>query len=412
MVNRKMRDDFTQATKHKLAGRVGWRCAFSGCGVPTIGPQLGAGGVLITGKAAHITAAAPEGPRYDPTLTPAQRRHADNGVWMCANHADIIDKDHRNYSVETLRQFRTLAETAAHEAVTLPQPRGAQPPLALTLVGIGFDVIFEGIWVSAPRQRWRFRVHRFVFGDFNTLQRYIETFPDLPANRQFIAVEVQGDGRVLTEAPEWALEPVQGRDELFVTLPVQPLPERRDPATLGTDLAWRNGDFALDGGRLGVVSGVDNAVQKLTTLVNTPIGGLFYAEEYGVRWRDLALGFGHDLALLGRLLRLDLARVISAPIHSTEFDRETGRMVPVLRPQIDFVERVEGVEVLELNAERTRARVRLHVAWVSGERWVGELAVGLYDRPEFPRPPSVQPGHLDARLRQALAHNDPERSES
>jgi hypothetical protein len=65
------------------------------------------------GIAAHITAAAPEGPRYDPTLTPEQRRDASNGLWCCTHHGRLIDADAEQYPVELLRQWKAQAEAAS-----------------------------------------------------------------------------------------------------------------------------------------------------------------------------------------------------------------------------------------------------------------------------------------------------------
>ena len=45
------------------------------------------------GEAAHITAAAPGGKRYDPSLTPEDRRAASNGMWLCELCAKLIDTD-------------------------------------------------------------------------------------------------------------------------------------------------------------------------------------------------------------------------------------------------------------------------------------------------------------------------------
>ncbi|MDB5583421.1 MAG: hypothetical protein JWR80_8597 [Bradyrhizobium sp.] len=65
----------------------------------------------MIGVAAHITAAAKGGERWDPSLSSAQRRAADNGVWMCAIHAKWIDD---NPSIATTPKLR--AWKASHEA--------------------------------------------------------------------------------------------------------------------------------------------------------------------------------------------------------------------------------------------------------------------------------------------------------
>jgi putative transposase len=69
-----VRDDFTQAVKEQLAKRAGARCSNPQCRRPTSGPQSQPTGAVNIGVAAHISAAAPQGPRYDPKLTAEERQ--------------------------------------------------------------------------------------------------------------------------------------------------------------------------------------------------------------------------------------------------------------------------------------------------------------------------------------------------
>lgn len=109
------RDDFLPSTKEKAAKRSAYRCAF--CGKPTIGPSFENNeAVSNTGVAAHICAAAPGGKRYDPNMTPEQRKSIDNCVWMCQTHAHLIDTDEVKYSVAVLKEMKQKAELAAAEA--------------------------------------------------------------------------------------------------------------------------------------------------------------------------------------------------------------------------------------------------------------------------------------------------------
>jgi len=109
------RDDFSTSTKDKAAKRSAYRCAF--CGKPTIGPSFENNeAVSNTGVAAHICAAAPGGKRYDPNMTPEQRKSIDNCVWMCQTHAHLIDTDEVKYSVAVLKDMKQKAELAAAES--------------------------------------------------------------------------------------------------------------------------------------------------------------------------------------------------------------------------------------------------------------------------------------------------------
>ena len=100
-----MRDEFTRKTKETLAKRVAWRCSFPGCERITIGPgHKNSVDIINMGEAAHINAASILGPRYDERMSTVQRSSIENGIWMCRQHAKMIDSDAINYSAETLKQ--------------------------------------------------------------------------------------------------------------------------------------------------------------------------------------------------------------------------------------------------------------------------------------------------------------------
>lgn len=111
--------EFTPATKRKLAQRVGWKC--SGCRAPTSGPTKGLeDGTVNLGEAAHICGAAPGSARYDPLMTNEQRRHIDNGIWLCRGCAKKVDDDEHYYTVSRLQEWRKEAEDEAHRQVGRP----------------------------------------------------------------------------------------------------------------------------------------------------------------------------------------------------------------------------------------------------------------------------------------------------
>ena len=78
---------------------------------------------MSIGEAAHITAAAAGGPRYDPSLSHLDRRSFSNGIWLCRNCARLIDADERGFTVELLREWKKKAETAALEDLTSGRTR-------------------------------------------------------------------------------------------------------------------------------------------------------------------------------------------------------------------------------------------------------------------------------------------------
>lgn len=108
-----MRDDFSIAVKEALAGRVGLRCSNPDCRQLTSGPKIDPAGVINVGVAAHITAAASGGPRYEPSLAPVARRAADNGIWLCQKCAKLIDSDPSRYTAQLLQGWKRVAEQTA-----------------------------------------------------------------------------------------------------------------------------------------------------------------------------------------------------------------------------------------------------------------------------------------------------------
>ena len=102
----KKRDDFTDKTKQILARRVNDFCSNPNCRQQTSGPHSDPGKSTIIGEAAHITAAEEGGPRYNPDLTAEKRKSPENGIWLCASCADLIDKDEERYTVELLKEWK------------------------------------------------------------------------------------------------------------------------------------------------------------------------------------------------------------------------------------------------------------------------------------------------------------------
>jgi hypothetical protein len=108
-----MRDEFSEDVKRTVAARVGACCSSPICRAPTSGPQIDPSKSLNVGVAAHITAASPGGPRYNPTLTPEERKHANNAIWLCQTCGKLVDNDKLRFTEEELRQWKQNAESEA-----------------------------------------------------------------------------------------------------------------------------------------------------------------------------------------------------------------------------------------------------------------------------------------------------------
>src|SRR5450759_3199845 len=103
------RDDFSPKTKGIVAARAAYRCSIPTCRQPTSGPSDEAEDAVISiGDAAHISGAAsgPGARRYDPTMSPEERCSLSNAIWLCANHARMIDRDEATYTIDDLHRIK------------------------------------------------------------------------------------------------------------------------------------------------------------------------------------------------------------------------------------------------------------------------------------------------------------------
>jgi hypothetical protein len=123
------RDDFPAATIRTLASRAGHHCSNPKCPRSTSGPALDENKSVNVGEAAHITAAAPGGKRYDSSLTAAERRAASNGIWLCELCGKLIDTDEARFTVEVLRQWKIDAEDRALRDIATGAPGTYQRPV-------------------------------------------------------------------------------------------------------------------------------------------------------------------------------------------------------------------------------------------------------------------------------------------
>ena len=111
------RDNFSKPIARKLAERAGYLCSNPGCRRLTIGPvTANPGDSASTGVAAHISAAAPNGPRYDMSQSESERKSIGNGIWLCATCASLIDKNNGiDFPRDHLRKWKTDHEVLMKE---------------------------------------------------------------------------------------------------------------------------------------------------------------------------------------------------------------------------------------------------------------------------------------------------------
>ncbi len=116
MPHHKNRDDFSEEIKNKAGARVCFQCSI--CFKPTKAASAeGDDKVSNIGVASHICAAAPKGPRYDPSMTAEERSSIKNCIWLCQDHSKLIDTDTTTYTKEKLIAYKEKAEERVRNAI-------------------------------------------------------------------------------------------------------------------------------------------------------------------------------------------------------------------------------------------------------------------------------------------------------
>lgn len=131
------RDNFKKGDITKLSQRVALRCSNPDCRVPTAAPGETESGVNSIGVAAHIHAASPGGPRYDPSMTSLERGSISNAIWLCSNCSITIDRDEARYTAKLLKDWKTKAESTAikEQGTKLPSQEDALNLTTMALTG-------------------------------------------------------------------------------------------------------------------------------------------------------------------------------------------------------------------------------------------------------------------------------------
>jgi SEC-C motif len=155
-------DDFPKQVKETLAKRVGTLCSNPQCSVPTYGPGAQPTEGVSKGAAAHIRAASPGGPRYDPNMSATDRKGIGNGIWLCRNCADLVDADHARFAVEILERWKQVAEERARKALEAPRIVNAGADFADTILLVTTHKTYPALPQSAlrgPRRRRKITCH-------------------------------------------------------------------------------------------------------------------------------------------------------------------------------------------------------------------------------------------------------------
>ena len=151
------RDNFSSSTRTALFHAALLTC--SKCKRPTAARKKDADdGARKMGRAAHIEAASPEGKRYNPNMSPEQRKHISNGIWLCIECADEIDDDHQPYTVTVLQKIKADHESDVRNAF-------------ISNMKVSFSRSATNEWDKYLFDNWSHQINR------RTLLRDAETIP-------------------------------------------------------------------------------------------------------------------------------------------------------------------------------------------------------------------------------------------
>ncbi len=356
------RDEFSEKVRRAVAARAGWRCSLAGCGKLTVGPS-GEGPDKSTniGEAAHICAASQGGRRYDASMTPNERSGIDNAMWLCSDHAKLIDRDEVTHTAERLRAMKREHEAACARAVRT----GLGADLAAGLLAIGPDVVCTGELTEIDAAIWTARLRHFLIGDLHRIIAFIDGFGrQAPENRYVLSNEL-GDGRVLIVAPTLTK---QG-DGYSLRCPVAPSTPRLDAQNIGTGLALHpetNDLYADKKGDIARVSGVDYLPQRLREVLSMQRGESPFWLTFGMRFFEYFEAY-RGSPWLDLLFKLDVVRQAAIP-YRDDVTRQT-------RTPLQCVTRVRNVEILADAPTKNRLPVRLDLDVQGIGAWTQEVAV-------------------------------------
>lgn len=346
-----------------MAERVAWRCGFPNCGKITIGPRMGEDDKSLNlGEAAHIIAASSDGPRCDPETTVEYRKSIQNGIWMCRAHAKFIDTDYKEFSVETLKIWKSQAEDQAYKNLQLQD--NYQFEDRNTLIAIGFNIFLYGVWKSVSHSVWVFEVSSYLKGNSNELRNYSDNFPSIDDEQKFILVESQGDARVLI-SPVKITYQEHGKEMLEVSIADKAISSL--PTEVGKDLMLGDDGDIVNNGDLKLVSGVDSAIQSISISA-----GMIYGEEFSDRKcgsfiTEYYQKYKDDLSLLSKFVKLEFVRLSLLPRLSSDGE--------VVEPPLSFIKQVSEVLIKSPELENSRLNIELSLILGDGSKWSDTIKV-------------------------------------
>lgn len=356
------RDNFSERVKQAVAARAGWHCSFAGCAKLTIGPSEDAPHASTKiGEAAHICAASPGGRRYDPSMTSEERSGISNAMWLCSDHAKLIDRDEATYTADKLRAMKREHELAGARAVRT----GSSAELVTGLVAIGPDIVCTGSLTRIDADGWTLGLSHFLIGDLHRVISFIGNFAGEATDRKYILSNELGDGRVLVAAPSLS----KLADGYSLQCSIAPGFPRISVQKLGIDLAVdpKTNDLCLnESGSLDFVSGPAGFPQRVRQVLSMQRGESPFYPTFGMRFFEYFEAY-RGSPWLDLLFKLDVIRQVSIPFE----DHLTGQQQTAL----PSVTRVHNVELLGDVPVENRLTVRVDFEVDGLGRWQRELSI-------------------------------------
>jgi hypothetical protein len=104
-------------THKMLWGRAANRCAFPDCRRELVMDKSETDDESLVGEECHIIAREQNGPRGDSSLAPEARDKYDNLILLCNVHHKLIDDQINTFSVQVLKEMKSLHENWVRESL-------------------------------------------------------------------------------------------------------------------------------------------------------------------------------------------------------------------------------------------------------------------------------------------------------
>ncbi len=251
-----------------MALRASYLCSLCKCS--TVGPSdEGKNAVTMTGVAAHICAAAPGkgSRRYDLNMSPEERSHIDNGIWLCVSCSVLIDRDEKRFTVEKLHQIKYEHESSRRIGILEDCDEN-------NIVAIGPDIIALGHIIRSAPEGLRIRLSHFVSGSVRDLWALQQNFSRWSPERRYVLCNELGFGGLLNQPP--VIERVNSSYEIQLALQKQVI---RQDARAGISTMCPN--------TLKRISGIEAFIQIFENILGTAQGTWFTNLSLGSDMSDL-----------------------------------------------------------------------------------------------------------------------------